>query len=250
LLGPPNGPPKNPPEYGASLRPRTPPPLCCCGPQAFRGPKGFSPARPTPLRLLGLAPVRAGRSARSGRLAPPLSPGLPGRVPGPSLIGGFPGGWGSRPLPTPLLPLPGRSGLSGLSGLPGRLGGRSTTSSSSSGTGGAATKPPRGLKGKFTSDRVPTWSRSLRGPTAQRQTGLSPTRKMRQFWYRSGLATAGTHCSPRSCALAEVEETSIRPKSSQCDLMRPRHSPPKTQKLCVGPPDRRGHTTCHPCPST
>ena len=33
-----------------------------------------------------------------------LAPGFPGPVPGPSLTGGFPGGCGSTPLPTPLLP--------------------------------------------------------------------------------------------------------------------------------------------------
>src|SRR6187399_2162366 len=33
-----------------------------------------------------------------------LFPGLPGPVPGPSLTLGFPGGCGSNPLPTPLLP--------------------------------------------------------------------------------------------------------------------------------------------------
>src|SRR5204863_10222209 len=37
--------------------------------------------------------------------APKRLPGLPGPVPGPSLIGGLPGGRQSRPLPTPLLPL-------------------------------------------------------------------------------------------------------------------------------------------------
>jgi hypothetical protein len=35
---------------------------------------------------------------------PPLLPGLPFDVPAPSLIGGFPGGCPSGPLPTPLLP--------------------------------------------------------------------------------------------------------------------------------------------------
>src|SRR5580765_7978365 len=34
----------------------------------------------------------------------PRLPGLPGPVPGPSLIGGLPGGCGSTPLPTPLFP--------------------------------------------------------------------------------------------------------------------------------------------------
>src|SRR5438093_7268721 len=38
--------------------------------------------------------------------APKRLPGLPGPVPGPSLIGGLPGGDPSRPLPTPLLPQP------------------------------------------------------------------------------------------------------------------------------------------------
>ncbi len=33
-----------------------------------------------------------------------LFPGFPGLVPGPSLTFGFPGGCGSGPLPTPLLP--------------------------------------------------------------------------------------------------------------------------------------------------
>ena len=33
-----------------------------------------------------------------------LFPGLPGLAPGPSLTFGFPGGWGSMPLPRPLLP--------------------------------------------------------------------------------------------------------------------------------------------------
>ncbi len=36
---------------------------------------------------------------------PPRLPGRPGPVPGPSLIGGLPGGGGSMPLPTPLFPL-------------------------------------------------------------------------------------------------------------------------------------------------
>ena len=33
-------------------------------------------------------------------------PGLPGPVPGRSLIGGLPGGWGSTPFPNPLFPEP------------------------------------------------------------------------------------------------------------------------------------------------
>ena len=37
-------------------------------------------------------------------LPPPRLPGLPGDVPGPSFTGGLPGGCGSTPLPTPLLP--------------------------------------------------------------------------------------------------------------------------------------------------
>ena len=41
---------------------------------------------------------------RGGSCYFPLFPGLPGLVPGPSLIGGFPGGCGSSPLPTPFLP--------------------------------------------------------------------------------------------------------------------------------------------------
>jgi len=56
---------------------------------------------------------REGTDARTRRIRlaevlyqPGLLPGFPGPVPGPSLIGGFPGGCGSMPLPTPLFPLP------------------------------------------------------------------------------------------------------------------------------------------------
>jgi hypothetical protein len=55
----------------------------------------------------------------------PRWPGFPGPVPGPSFTGGLPGGWGSSPLPTPLLPWPCRSpGDPGGGGIPGSRGGR------------------------------------------------------------------------------------------------------------------------------
>src|SRR3954465_13288982 len=66
----------------------------------------------TPVRLLRTGFLRNGpkpHPQNQGRLwRPPITPfwlpGLPGPVPGPSLMGGFPGGWGSIPLPTPLFP--------------------------------------------------------------------------------------------------------------------------------------------------
>lgn len=51
-----------------------------------------------------LSPASAGLSEKGLFFTYGRFPGAPGPLPGGSLNGGFPGGWGSSPLPTPLLP--------------------------------------------------------------------------------------------------------------------------------------------------